>query len=181
MSTDWAAYIDAAHRKIAIAEFHCDQLLRALQDGHLDQGHRPSIAIQAFFEGVVTAVISAIDQIAQAANSALKLRAGRGKESLFDVASPEIEARVPRFKAWREQPIGIDLRRLRTRMVHYSYEKSPDIERNWHVEATGADYTGARDLLSYAVATVAFARELGSLADELHRSLVADDSQANNY
>lgn len=179
MPTDWKAYIDAAHRKIAIAEFHCEQLHRALHDDHVDHGYRPSIAVQAFFEGVITAVISATDQVAQTANSALKLGAGSSNGNLFDVASPEIEARVPGFKAWREQPIGLDLRRLRTRMVHYSYKKSPNADRNWHVEATGSDYAGPRDLYSYVSAAATYARELGALADQLQESLAANDSTAS--
>jgi hypothetical protein len=179
MPTDWTAYIDAAHRKIAIAEFHCEQLHTALRDDHVDHGYRPSISVQAFFEGVITAVISAADQVAQTANSALKLGSGRGDGNLFDVASPEIEARVPRFKEWREQPIGVDLRRLRARMVHYSYKKSPAADLNWHVETTGSDYTGARDLYSYASAAVSYARELGGLADQLQESLAASGSAAS--
>lgn len=179
MPTNWKAYIDAAHRKIAIAAFHCEQLHTALRDNHIDHGYRPSIAVQAFFEGVVTAVISATDQVAQTANSALNLGAGRGEKNLFDVAFPEIEARVPGFKEWREQPIGLDLRRLRTRMVHYRYEKSPRADRNWHVESTGSDYTGARDLRSYASAAVAYARELDVLADQIQESLANAGSAAS--
>lgn len=176
MPTDWTAYVDAAHRKIAIAAFHCEQLHTALRNDHTDHGDRPSIAVQAFFEGVITAVISATDQVAQTANSALKLGAGRGRRSLFDVASPEIEARVPGFKEWRKQPIGVDLRRLRARMVHYSYVKSPSADRNWHVEPTGSDYTGARDLFTYASAAATYASELGVLADQLQESIATGDS-----
>lgn len=173
MAGNWEAYIDAAHRKIDIAEFHCEQLSSALRQDPTDHGHRPGIAVQAFFEGVITAVISAVDQVAQAANSALNLRAGHDGKNLFDVASPEIESRVPSFKQWRDQPIGLDLRRLRTRMVHYSYEKSPNTDRNWHVESTNSGYTGARDLLSYAATAVTYAKELAPMADQLQESLLS--------
>ena len=179
MPTDWTAYVDAAHRKIAIAAFHCEQLRTALGNDRTADGNRPGIAVQAFFEGAITAVVSATDQVAQTANSALKLGAGRDKRSLFDVASPEIEARVTGFKEWREQPIGVDLRRLRAKMVHYSYEKSPSADRHWHVQATGTEYTGARDLLAYASAATAYAHDLGVLADQLQKSLTAGNSAAS--
>jgi hypothetical protein len=177
--TDWTAHIDAAHRKIAIAEFHWDQLRAALHGARAEHGNRPGIAVQAFFEGVVTAVVSAADQVAQAANSALKLGAGRDGRSLFDVASPEIDVRVTGFKEWRQQPIGVDLRRLRTKMVHYSYEKAPAADRHWHVQPTGVDYAGDRDLLTYASAAVSYAGELGVLADQLQASLAAGESAAS--
>jgi hypothetical protein len=171
MAGDWKSYIDAAHRKVDIATFHFDQLCSALHQDPTDHAPHPGIPVQAFFEGVITAVISAADQVAQAANSALKLRAGHDGRSLFDVASPEIESRVPSFKHWKDQSIGVDLRRLRTRMVHYSYEKSPNTDRNWYVESTDSGYTGSRDLLSYASSAVTYAKELALLANQLQDSL----------
>lgn len=175
MPPRWVDYIDAAHRKIAITAFHCEQLKVALSNTHSNAGGRPEIPVQAFFEGVVTAVISAADQVAQAANSALELGAGNG--TLFDVASPVIEARVPDFREWRKQPIGRDLRRLRVRIVHYSYVKSPSVDRNWQVEATGSDYQGPRDLFTYAQAAVAYACKLGPIADRLAESLAANSER----
>lgn len=169
MPAHWTDYIDAAHRKIDIAAFHCEQLKAILAQRRGDASERPDIPVQAFFEGVIMAMISAVDQVAQAANSALALHANIG--NLFDIASPEIEARVPCFKVWREQPIGRDLRRLRARIVHYSYIKSPCADRNWQVEATSSLYQGPRDLPSYAEAAVEYARELGYIADKLAERL----------
>ena len=177
MPLHWPDYIDAAHRKIDIAAFHCNQLKAALAQSRDNGSSRPDIKIQAFFEGVITAAISAADQVAQAANSALKLRAGNGR--LFDVAAPEIEARVPCFREWRERPIGRDLRKLRVRIVHYSYVKSPTVDRNWQVEATNSNYQGSRSLLDYAEATVAYARELGKIADTLADSLASSNAAAS--
>lgn len=173
MPDRWTEYIDASHRKIAIAEFHCEQLKTALAICRDDASDRPDIPVQAFFEGVITAVISATDQVAQATNSALVLHANSG--NLFNVASPAIEARVPCFTRWREQPIGHDLRRLRVRIVHYSYVKSPNADGIWQVETTGTDYHGLRDLSSYADAAVAYAKELGFIADKLALTLLANN------
>ncbi len=171
MQPRWPDYIDAAHRKIEIAAFHCDQLKTALSQSRDNASGCPGIPVQAFFEGVVTSAISAVDQVAQAANTALKLAAGNG--NLFDITSPKIEELVPCFREWREQPIGRDLRRLRVRIVHYSYDKSPNAERNWQVETTGSEYQGPRSLIEYAEAAVAYARELGVIADKLSTSLTA--------
>ena len=96
----WSDYVDAVQRKAAIANFHCDQLRLALADCKAPHDGRPDIATQAFLEGVVVAAVSAIDQVAQAANSALRL--GLSSGNLFAGASPEIESRVPEFKEWRE-------------------------------------------------------------------------------
>ncbi len=177
MSTHWIDYIDAAHRKIDIAAFHCDQLKLVLSQCYSPFTSPPPIPVQAFFEGTVVATVSAIDQVAQAANSALDLSLGSG--DLFDGASPEIESRVPAFKGWREQPIGLDLRRLRTRMVHYSYTKSSNGDFTWQVETANSNYTGARDLSAYAEAAVAYGRELGVIADELKQSLAASSTMVS--
>lgn len=177
MPSLWPDYIDAAHRKIAIAAFHCDQLKAALAHSRDNISGRPDISIQAFFEGIITATISAADLVAQAANSALNLGAGNG--SLFDRAAPEIEARVPRFREWYEQPIGRDLRRLRVRIVHYSYVKSLTADRHWQVEATYPNYQGSRSLLDYAEATVAYARDLGEIANKLADSLASSSAAAS--
>lgn len=166
--SNWKEYIDAAHRKINIAKFHCEQLNIALQqENRLDE--RPSIPIQAYFEGVVVAMVAAIDQVAQAANSALQLHLLPG--NLFNGAASEIERYVPEFKTWREQPIGRDLRRLRTRIVHYSYDKSSNGRLSWLVETTSSNYTGTRDLSGYAMAVVAYAHELDDLAQKIEHSL----------
>lgn len=169
MSSDWTNYIDAAHRKVRIAEFHCEQLNRVLEKGQGPFSDCPEIPIQAYFEGVVVATVSAVDQVAQAANSALNLHLTAG--NLFDGSFTSIESLVPESKKWREQPMGRDLRRLRVRMVHYSYTKSPDGQLTWQVETVGSNYGGSRDLSRYAEAAVAYARELGIIADKLAQEI----------
>lgn len=176
MFGDWRDYIDAAHRKAYIAAFHCEQLKHALANCRPPHDGRPDIPTQAFFEGAVVATVSAIDQVAQATNSALGLGLDAGK--LFDGTAPEIERRVPEFKAWREQPIGRDLRRLRVRMVHYSYGKSQSGNLSWQVEVADANYTGSRELYAYAQAASSYAQQLATIADTLQESLVASNPAA---
>jgi hypothetical protein len=173
MATDWRDYIDAARRKISIASFHADQLDRALSQTYPGANGRPPIVVQAFFEGVVIAVIAAIDQVAQATNSALRL--GLLPGNLFERAFQEIEALVPEFKAWRENPIGVDLRRVRTRMMHYSYMKSPSGQPSWKVESANDNYRGSRELSHYAKAAVEYADELRILSGKLENALSSSD------
>ena len=169
MPIHWTKYLDAVHRKIAIAQFHCDQLQHALICyPPLYEGH-PDVPTQAFFEGTVVATVSAIDQIAQAVNSALDLRLS--PNNLFDGTIAEIERRVPEYAAWHMLPIGRDLRRLRTRMVHYCYDKTFNGELAWMVEVANPAYTESRELLDYAQAAVTYARQLGSIANSLQQSL----------
>jgi hypothetical protein len=174
MSGSWRRYIDAAHRKIDIAAFNCEQLALALSNCPPPHDGRPDVPTQAFFEGVVVATVSAVDQVTQAANSALGLGLNAG--SLFEGAAPEIEKRVPEFKAWSTQPIGRDLRRLRVRMVHHSYCKSPSSNPSWQVESANPDYTESRELLTYARAATAYARELAVIADKLQDALAANSA-----
>jgi len=165
MPSHWTDYIDAAHRKIKIAEFHYEQLGVMLKQRTALIDSPPAISTQAFFEGVVVAVVSAMDQVAQSANSARNL--GLRPDNLFNGASHEIEKIIPEFKDWREKPIGLDLRRLPTRMVHYSYIKSSNGELVWEVETANENYNGPRDLIGYAESAVSHARELGRLTDHL--------------
>jgi hypothetical protein len=170
MPSDWTEYIDAAHRKISIAQFHCEQLgIRLQQESELSFD-QPSIPVQAFFEGVVVATIAAIDQVTRAAHSAFKISCSQ--QDFFSRAASEIEKRVPEFKVWYEKPIGVDLRRLRVRMVHYEYKKTFDGKRLWMVEEANDNYKGTRDLLAYAKDAVDYASELGLIANKLKDSLL---------
>lgn len=172
MPSHWQNYMDAAHRKVQIAAFHNQQLTDALRDIRAPLSDLPSISIQASFEGVVIAVVAAIDQVAQATNSALNLGLAAG--SLFEGSAPEIERRVPEFRDRRQNPIGRDLRIVRTRMVHYSYAKTPSGDPTWQVEMANRHYEGPRDLSSYAAAAVAYGTQLDGIAEKLLQALAAE-------
>src|SRR4051812_34794980 len=103
MANDWEDYIDAARRKISIAFFHAEELKRRLAENAYPGDGRPPIPVQACFEGVVIASVAAIDQVAQAANSALGLGLSPGK--LFEGAAKEISSRIPDFQRWRDDPL----------------------------------------------------------------------------
>ena len=136
------AYFDAARRKDLIAKYHLEELSRCLADAPKPKPNdpRPTIPIQAHFEGIVISVVAAVDQVAQAINKDCDLGAAPG--DLFDKAYGNLAPKILRLKDWCEKPIGRDLRRIRTRIVHYQYKKLPVSEgqgdpEGWQVEDAG--------------------------------------------
>jgi hypothetical protein len=120
----WEPYFEAAHRKRAIAEYYLSRLAEILTppDGLARQ---PPIPVQAYFEGVIVSAMAAVDQVAQGINSALGLRLN--PNTLVNGAFTKLTSFLPALQEWYENPLGIDLRRIRTRIIHYSYSKSPDL------------------------------------------------------
>ena len=167
---DWEDCIEAARRKIRIAEYHQGALNVSLVPAADEL--MPPIAVQASFEGVIISVVAAMDQVAQAANYAWGIGASPG--DLFAKASAAIEGKIPAFGSWLANPIGRDLRRLRTKIVHYSYVKESVAGREWHVQGTGIQYDGSRELVAYVDDVLAHGAELIRLADEVEQVMRSD-------
>lgn len=148
--------LDAAKRKIKIAEFHLHHLKAELEVATQDE-NPPPIPIQAYFEGVVLSVIAAIDQVAQAANYGFSLHLNSG--NLVEKAFAALIVEIPGLQTWYNNTFGVDLRRIRTRMAHYSYEKTP-LALVWVIESANSGYTGSRDLKSYAETALKYGIEL---------------------
>ncbi len=167
-------YTIAADRKINIAKYHCEYLLKELKENSNNIDGMPAIEIQACFEGVILSVIASIDQVAQAINSGLKLSLWPGDlvNTSFSILSEEI----PDLKEWFENPFGIDLRRIRTRMMHYSYEKLQQGEC-WTVEVGNKKYKGDRDLENYAKTALCYGNRLAELTPEIKKYLSDKQSQ----
>jgi len=174
MGTDkkWTSYLAAAGRKGKIAAYHRDELTRLL-NAQLSSGslrELPRICIQAHFEGVLFSVTAAADQIAQAANSALEL--GATPSDLFDRAFSVLVEELPDLRAWRDNPLGRDVRALRTRAIHYSYAKTP-VGTDWQVEETDAPYRGSRELREYGDDAVRYVQELVAWVQKIESKLRA--------
>jgi hypothetical protein len=156
----WQQYVEAARRKLAIAAYHAD----ALEKQHFPEPgsskDMPTISVQAHFEGVIVSVISAVDQVAQAINSALRLRLKTDK--LVEDAFNRLAESAPEIGSWYSESIGRDLRRIRVRMVHYRYFKNEQFD-GWVVESAGTDFQGPRELIAYARNAVEYGERLGSL------------------
>ena len=165
----WQNYFEAARRKAEIASYHLDQLKQVTTPAQ-PPATVPPIAVQAHFEGVVVSVMAAIDQVAQGVNSALGLNLSSG--DLVSGAFNRIIRLLPAADKWYAHPIGRDLRRLRTRMVHYHYAKSP-AGLKWCVESVDTNYDGSRELIAYSTAAVRYAEELRSLLPDLEVKLRA--------
>jgi hypothetical protein len=161
--------INAAGRKIDAAAYHAEQLRQLLDSGE-PASESPPVPVQAHFEGVVVSLIAAIDQLAQAINSGweLGLKQSEIVQRAFDVAGEQL----PALREWFQDAIGRDLRRIRTRIIHYSYVKSPTSKAaRWSVESAGTDYSGSRELSAYAKAAVEYGRRLGALLPVISSAL----------
>ena len=156
-SEHWRTQLDAARRKIAVASYHVDCLGKALKVRGITSRSAPPIPIQAHFEGVIVSVIAAVDQVAQAANSGFQLHLSPAR--LFQGAFSRLSKVCAEIQTWMANPIGPDLRRIRTRIVHYSYKKTLH-ESFWVVESADSAYKGSRELLSYATSAVEFGKRL---------------------
>src|SRR5262249_26496647 len=158
-----------ARRKIEAVSYHAHQLRQLLDSGQ-PVSDSPPVPVQAHFEGVVVNLIAAVDQVAQAVNSAHRLRLSQSElvRTEFGLLGEELAE----VHQWCQDPIGRDLRRIRTRIIHYSYVKSltPQAAR-WSVESVGKDYCGSRELSAYAEAAVDYGRRLDALLTRISSAL----------
>lgn len=162
----WSDYLDAAHRKTDIARYHLEQLRASLApSAQPGPSSYPPIPVQAHFEGVVVSVMAAVDQVAQGINVAFDLRAS--SSDLFEKAYRPLASTIPELDTWLKKKLGLDLRRIRVRIVHYSYRKKPVPGPSWHVEDTGAGYDGSRELRVYSEAALRHAEELIGLIKKI--------------
>ena len=153
----WQNHLDSAQRQTCIAAYHVKRLEELLRGQR--HGTEVPIPIQAHFEGAVVASIAAIDKVAQAVNSALKLRT-RSSDT-FEKAFTEIRHIEPVDKWYRNQ-FGRDLRRIRVRIAHYSYTKD-FTGVHFTVEDSQTNYNGPREILAYARASLEYSGQLCAL------------------
>jgi hypothetical protein len=161
----WHEYIRAAERKVRIARYHLDRLQEL--PTHSSQ---PSIGQQAHFEGVITAFVGAIEQVAGAIYEA----GGGGRD--WPKLSPMLDSihALPvhgQLEEWNGEAIVRDVSRIRNRAAHRYYSKAVgEVQR----PSGGTDYGGSRQLLSYCSAAVrhleSLAPLLARLEEELERS-----------
>lgn len=172
--TDLQPYFEAAERKSEIARYHTDQLRQEPSLQSYAGTTLPTIPVQAHFEGAVVSVMAAVDQVAQAVNSGLGLKLPSGE--LVEKAFSTVGKVVPEVDEWYRDPLGRDLRRLRVRIVHYAYKKTPE-ERCWAVESTGTEYRGSRELAAYARAAAQYAEKLRGLIPQIQEHLHRQDAE----
>ena len=130
-ATDWIGmscdeFVNAAHRKMRILEYHLDCLENAIE-GEPNVDPVP-IPVQAHFEGVLGSFAACADQIAaglQVVTGRSKERAGLG-EVLVDLA-PENGPLFVLQQFWRSSERK-DINEVRRLATHYHYDKFPQGE-----------------------------------------------------
>lgn len=168
IDTDWADFLKAAKRKVEIAHYHAHRLDEVLAAEAGATGEMPAIPVQAHFEGVVISIMAAVDQVAQATNSALRL--SLSTNSLVTESFTQLGQSIPPLADWFDEPFGRDLRRLRTRMIHYAYRKSRE-GLVWTVESVDTNYSGSRELRAYAGSAAEYACRLLNFIPDIHQYL----------
>jgi hypothetical protein len=169
LSSEWRDYIVAARRKIRIGDFHEEHLRMALDRNGPNLGP-PSVEVQAYFEGVLSAFVAACDQAAEA----LKLGFGLSREepNLREAleAMPPSPLRTKFFK-WHDASIASDVRAVRRRAAHHHYGKTLGGELGLAVEfPPGRDGRGGSRVID-TKAVVEHLDGLGALLDKLSESI----------
>jgi hypothetical protein len=153
---NWQQYLGAARRRMAIARFHLGGLQKLLHQSGEVRSDAPPIPVQAYFDGVVTSVSTAIELVTQAIHT------------LPPVARPQgtLESLSKDVADWYREPFREDLRRMRNRITHFSYVKAPE-GLNWTVQPVGSTWHGSRELLSYARCAVEYGERLERLLPQI--------------
>jgi hypothetical protein len=167
--TAWREYLQAARRKLGVARYHLEQLGEVLRG---DPRPRVTPAIQAHFEGVMTSLIAAGNQVSEGLKGAFEL-------AIEEATLAKVLPRVPSdyrwrrtLEAWRTAPIARDLRQIRNLAMHHHYGKSPTGPRLEVQEPpTGRPYGGPRDLIGYCTAALTHGEALEPILVEIEHSL----------
>lgn len=148
---DFADYLVAADRKIAIAEWELESLERRLSG---DLGQLPMdapVPVQADFEGVLNAFDSSVDQVTDALRVDHHSKAG---------ALPDIDHCLRTVRDWLSGARIGEVAEIRNDATHAYYDKRPSGDL-WHVWSTRRGRSVDRgDILSIARAAVAHLRDL---------------------
>lgn len=164
-------HLYAVERKLQIADYHLNQLFRALEN-------HDAVAIQSNFEGILYATIAAADQFAEALIVGLGLEDGGMQHNLktaLERLPPEYRRLKTRLSRWHDAAILTDVREVRRRATHHHYAKRPgkqvpEVQRVFTISRTGSlrpsRYAGPRDLASYSSACVSHLRKILPLVHE---------------
>ena len=130
----------------------------------------PPIPVQAHFDGVVTSVSAAIELVTQAIRTLPPMARPPGTPEFLsqDVAD------------WSREPFREDLRRLRNRITHFSYVKTPE-GLHWTVQPVESTWRSSRELLSYARCAVEYGERLERLLPQIEAEIVARGSHDTHH
>lgn len=147
-------YLFAVARKIEIARYHLERLAEELgPGGGALLGDHPTIAVQAHFEGVLTAAVGASDQLAEGLNLGLDLRIAQA--NLHRVLEAMSHSRLrERLEQWQHRSLAADYREVRRLVTHHWSVKTVDGPQIEVQRVLSSEYDGPRDLGNYARAVV---------------------------
>src|SRR6185437_4355810 len=163
--------LEAASRKIEIAEYHLRCLRSALADSARPDEPPVPVPVQAHFEGVLDSVIAASEQVDEATKLEAQDHRDRRRRlfqrTWLEAQSPSIHVAL---REWSQEPIAEDVRLVRNKATHHHYQKTPTGTR-LEVEKPGRAYPGSRALDEYSAAACEHFNRLRSLINEIERVL----------
>jgi hypothetical protein len=128
--------LTGALRKVAITQYHARELGRVL-----DEAHPYEIALQAHFEGLIYAGVSAEEKLAIALS--LLTDAGSGKDTKLLarrlLERPDLQDLGGQIRAWLghrelDKMLAGEARTLRNAATHSFYDKRGGPQGEWHYE-----------------------------------------------
>lgn len=177
----WQELVSAATHKLDIAEIRHRRLLEQLDQYADDFPPAVPLDVQEPFEGLLTAVVAAKQQLTDAILTAHGQSTDvddRGRAVLRYLRAHHSSELEEAIRAWNSQPIVGDLTDIRNLAVHGAYEKRLRDGR-WHVQEPrdGIDPYKPRDLKSYAIAVNDHAESLRNIIEHLTEELTKDEAR----
>jgi hypothetical protein len=178
----WQSFINAARRKIRIAQHHLG-MLKACYPLAADQSdpRSPDIRAQAYFEGVLYSYIAASDQLKRALETGYSLTFTKEEKRARQIYLEHTIAKIPNHRIretlddWQANPIRRDAKDVRNSATHSYYGKRRGAGE-WEVDnarrdRSGREYPGDRGLAPYCHQVVEHALALAPLLDQLGADL----------
>lgn len=129
-------FLNGALRKVAIAQYHARELARVLEEANPYE-----IALQAHFEGVLYAGISAEEKLTQALGKLAGVDCGDDTKQLVRALRRQTEieqlgGRISRWLTAREddKTLAEEARTLRNAATHHFYDKRGGPHSEWHYQ-----------------------------------------------
>ncbi|MDP9276118.1 MAG: hypothetical protein M3O99_11060 [Chloroflexota bacterium] len=174
----WQAWLEAAGRKIEIAQYHFGLLNDLDYPGPYDSVQIP---VQAHLEGILVCTTAATDQLARALDLSEHLGLAWNERNLSAVLeqlqasrrqlrAPALAPILDDLVGWNAEPVIEDARRLRNRASHSSYNKRVG---NFEItiQRVGGDHRGSRDAKEYCHELVDHLGKLQPLLGRVERAL----------
>lgn len=178
----WHDLVDAAVHKLEIADLRYERLTEQLDRLADDRPPDVPLEVQEPFEGLLTAVVAAKQQLTDAILNAQQLPTSgqdRGRLIAQALNTHHSDELADAIRTWMEHPVVEDMTDIRNLATHAAYEKRLQ-DGDWQVQQprAGIDAHQPRDLHSYATVVHDHAQTLRRIAEQLADEL-ADSTEAD--